>query len=109
MVRCSDLTAFATALAVTITCTVPPMACSTIACLTATSLTGSVTSLVMGELAVRAVRSLWACAGLLGELVIQADQASVAQALGGNPNRALSTAKPALQRKLLEGLRAFTR
>ncbi|HIE4272026.1 TPA: MobH family relaxase [Pseudomonas aeruginosa] len=44
-------------------------------------------------------------AGVLGELVIQADRASVAQALGGDPARAMVAPKHALQRKLLEGLR----
>ncbi|HBX55732.1 MAG TPA: relaxase [Pseudomonas sp.] len=44
-------------------------------------------------------------AGVLGELVIQADRASVAQALGGDPARAMAAPKYALQRKLLEGLR----
>lgn len=44
-------------------------------------------------------------AGVLGELVIQADQASVAQELGGNPSKVLSAPKHALQRKLLDGLR----
>lgn len=44
-------------------------------------------------------------AGVLGELVTQADQASVAQELGGNPQKALLAPKQALQRKLLEGLR----
>lgn len=44
-------------------------------------------------------------AGVLGELVIQADQASVAQALGGDPAKAMAAPKHALQRKLLEGLR----
>ncbi len=44
-------------------------------------------------------------AGILGELVIQADQASVAQALGGDPGKALAAPRHALQRKLLEGLR----
>lgn len=44
-------------------------------------------------------------AGILGELVVQADQASVAQALGGDPSRALAAPKSALQRKLLDGLR----
>ncbi|WP_075257964.1 MobH family relaxase [Herbaspirillum camelliae] len=44
-------------------------------------------------------------AGLLGELVIQADRASVAQALGGNPAKAMAAPKHALQRKLLDGLR----
>jgi len=44
-------------------------------------------------------------AGILGELVIQADRASVAQALGGDPARALAAPKSALQRKLLDGLR----
>lgn len=44
-------------------------------------------------------------AGILGELVVQADQASVAQALGGDPTRALAAPRQALQRKLLDGLR----
>ncbi|WP_175927486.1 MobH family relaxase [Burkholderia cepacia] len=44
-------------------------------------------------------------AGTLGELVIQADQASVAQELGGDPARAAAAPKQALQRKLLDGLR----
>jgi len=43
--------------------------------------------------------------GVLGELVIQADRASVAQALGGDPARALAAPQSALQRKLLDGLR----
>jgi integrating conjugative element relaxase (TIGR03760 family) len=44
-------------------------------------------------------------AGELGTLVSQADQASVAQALGGDPSKAMTAPKHALQRKLLEGLR----
>ncbi|CAI07455.1 conserved hypothetical protein [Aromatoleum aromaticum EbN1] len=44
-------------------------------------------------------------AGTLGELVAQADQASVAQALGGDPAKALAAPRHALQRKLLDGLR----
>lgn len=45
-------------------------------------------------------------ASMLGELVIQADRASVAQELGGNPNRViLKVPKQALQCKLLDGLR----
>ncbi|RMX06768.1 relaxase [Pseudothauera nasutitermitis] len=44
-------------------------------------------------------------AGVLGELVVQADRASVAQELGGDPTRALAAPKTALQRKLLDGLR----
>src|SRR3546814_14998545 len=48
-------------------------------------------------------------AGVLGELVIQADRASVAQALGGDPARAMAAPKHALQRKLLEGLRYLLR
>ncbi|HIH2750280.1 TraI domain-containing protein [Burkholderia aenigmatica] len=44
-------------------------------------------------------------AGVLGELVVLADQASVAQELGGDPSKALAAPKHALQRKLLEGLR----
>lgn len=44
-------------------------------------------------------------AGLLGELVVHADQASVAQELGGDPSRTRLAPKHALQRKLLDGLR----
>jgi len=44
-------------------------------------------------------------AGILGELVIQADRASVAQELGGDPIRAMSAPKQSLQRQLVEGLR----
>lgn len=44
-------------------------------------------------------------AGSLGELVVHADQASVAQELGGDPSRARLAPKHALQRKLLDGLR----
>lgn len=44
-------------------------------------------------------------AGTLGELVTRADQASVAQALGGDPGKAMAAPRHALQRKLLEGLR----
>ncbi|WP_418648273.1 MobH family relaxase [Thauera butanivorans] len=44
-------------------------------------------------------------AGVLGELVVQADRASVAQALGGDPAKAMAAPKHALQRKLLDGLR----
>jgi integrating conjugative element relaxase (TIGR03760 family) len=44
-------------------------------------------------------------AGVLGELVIQADRASVAQALGGDPTKAMAAPKHARQRKLLHGLR----
>jgi len=48
-------------------------------------------------------------AGTLGELVIKADQASVAQALGGDPSKALAAPRHALQRKLLDGLRYLLR
>lgn len=44
-------------------------------------------------------------AGILGEIVTKADQASVAQELGGDPAKAMSAPKHALQRKLLDGLR----
>lgn len=44
-------------------------------------------------------------AGILGELVIRADQASVARALGGDPVQALAAPRHALQRKLVDGLR----
>ncbi|MFC4160697.1 MobH family relaxase [Chitinimonas lacunae] len=48
-------------------------------------------------------------AGVLGELVTKADQASVAQALGGDPAKALTAPRNALQRKLLDGLRHLVR
>lgn len=48
-------------------------------------------------------------AGALGELVTQADRASVAQELGGDPARAMAAPKHALQRKLLDGLRYLLR
>lgn len=48
-------------------------------------------------------------AGVLGELVTHADQASVAQELGGNPQKVLLAPKQALQRKLLDGLRHLVR
>lgn len=48
-------------------------------------------------------------AGILGELVMQADRASVAQELGGDPARAMAAPKHALQRKLLDGLRYLLR
>lgn len=44
-------------------------------------------------------------AGVLGELVVQADRASVAQELGGDPSRAMAAPRHALQRKLIDGLR----
>ncbi len=48
-------------------------------------------------------------AGILGEMVIQADKASVAQQLGGNPERALAAPKQSLQRQLADGLRFLVR
>lgn len=48
-------------------------------------------------------------AGMIGELVTKADQASVAQALGGDPAKATTAPKHALQRKLLDGLRYLVR
>ncbi len=44
-------------------------------------------------------------AGVLGELVVQADRASVAHELGGDPARAMAAPKHSLQRKLVNGLR----
>ncbi|WP_397458513.1 MobH family relaxase [Pseudomonas asplenii] len=44
-------------------------------------------------------------AGILGELVTRADQASAARALGGDPVQALNAPRHSLQRKLIEGLR----
>lgn len=48
-------------------------------------------------------------AGILGEIVVQADKASVAQQLGGNPGRALTAPKQSLQRQLADGLRYLVR
>ncbi|GMV68622.1 MAG: hypothetical protein AMXMBFR76_10610 [Pseudomonadota bacterium] len=48
-------------------------------------------------------------AGTLGELVVQADQASVARELGGDPGKALAATRHTLQRKLLDGLRYLLR
>lgn len=44
-------------------------------------------------------------AGILGDIVTKADQASVSQALGGDPSKALTAPRHALQRKLIDGLR----
>ncbi|MBJ2261965.1 MobH family relaxase [Pseudomonas sp. MF6787] len=44
-------------------------------------------------------------AGVLGELVIQADRVSTAQNIGGNPNKALQEPIHSLQRHLISGLR----
>lgn len=48
-------------------------------------------------------------AGVLGELVLQADRASTAAALGGDPQKARTAPRQALQRKLLDGLRYLVR
>ncbi|MNF44875.1 putative helicase [compost metagenome] len=44
-------------------------------------------------------------AGVLGELVIQADRVSTAQNIGGNPNKALQAPIHSLQHHLINGLR----
>jgi integrating conjugative element relaxase (TIGR03760 family) len=44
-------------------------------------------------------------AGVLGEVVMQADRASTAQNIGGNPSKALHAPKHALQHHLIRGLR----
>lgn len=44
-------------------------------------------------------------AGILGELVLQADRVSTAQNIGGNPAKALQAPKHSLQHLLLKGLR----
>ncbi|MFG6179699.1 TraI domain-containing protein, partial [Halomonas sp. THAF12] len=44
-------------------------------------------------------------AGIIGEIVNQADQSSVAKALGGNPSQAFKAPVESLQRKLADGLR----
>lgn len=44
-------------------------------------------------------------AGILGELVLQADRVSTAQNIGGNPAKALQAPKHSLQHHLLTGLR----
>jgi integrating conjugative element relaxase (TIGR03760 family) len=48
-------------------------------------------------------------AGVLGELVIQADRASTAQNLGGNPSQALQAPLHSLQQHLLGALRHLVR
>ncbi|HCT06509.1 MAG TPA: relaxase [Pseudomonas sp.] len=48
-------------------------------------------------------------AGILGEIIIKADQASVAQEVGGNPARAITAPKQSLQRQLADGLRYLVR
>lgn len=48
-------------------------------------------------------------AGILAEIVVQADKASVAQQLGGNPDRAIAGPKQSLQRQLADGLRFLVR
>ncbi len=48
-------------------------------------------------------------ADILGEIIIKADQASVAQELGGNPGRAVTAPKQSLQRQLADGLRYLVR
>lgn len=48
-------------------------------------------------------------AGILGEIVVKADQASVAQELGGNPDRAIAAPKDSLARQLADGLRYLVR
>ncbi|GID03388.1 MobH family relaxase [Pseudomonas sp. 008] len=44
-------------------------------------------------------------AGVLGELVMQADRVSTAQNIGGNPNKALQAPNHSLQHHLISGLR----
>lgn len=48
-------------------------------------------------------------AGMLGELVMQADRASVAQQMGGNPDAVREAPVQSLQRKLVAALRLLTR
>lgn len=48
-------------------------------------------------------------AGMLGELVMQADRASVAQQMGGNPDAVRESPVQSLQRKLVAALRLLTR
>ncbi|MBX5460487.1 MAG: helicase/relaxase domain-containing protein [Steroidobacteraceae bacterium] len=65
-------------------------------------------------------RELWAAllhllagryehAGVLGELVLQADRASTAAALGGDPQKVRTSPTHALHRQLLDGLRFLVR
>ncbi|KTT25425.1 MobH family relaxase [Pseudomonas rhizoryzae] len=46
-------------------------------------------------------------ASVLGEMIVQADQASVAQELGANPQRAMEAPKNTIQRQLADGLRTL--
>ncbi|WP_223509066.1 MobH family relaxase [Pseudomonas sp. BF-RE-29] len=48
-------------------------------------------------------------AGVLGELVMQADRASTAQNIGGNPSKALQAPINSLQHHLISGLRHLVR
>ncbi|CAH0167162.1 MobH family relaxase [Pseudomonas mediterranea] len=48
-------------------------------------------------------------AGVLGELVIQADRVSTAQNIGGNPSKALQAPVHSLQHHLISGLRHLVR
>ncbi|WP_259104947.1 MobH family relaxase [Pseudomonas sp. JUb42] len=48
-------------------------------------------------------------ADIIGEIVTQADQASVAQELGGNTERAMAAPKQSLQRQLVDGLRMLVK
>lgn len=48
-------------------------------------------------------------AGILGDLVQKADQASVAHDMGGDPAKARAAPKTSLQRKLIDGLRFLVR
>ena len=48
-------------------------------------------------------------AGVLSELIVRADKASVAQELGGDPVKAQQAPKQSLQRKLSDGLRYLVR
>lgn len=47
--------------------------------------------------------------GIIGEIVAQADRASVASALGGNPAKALKAPVESIQRKLIDALRYLVR
>ncbi|MGJ8518406.1 MobH family relaxase [Carnimonas bestiolae] len=47
--------------------------------------------------------------GIIAQLISQADRASVAKAMGGNPVQALSAPVESLQRKLADGLRYLVR
>jgi len=96
--RCTRRTATVTT--ANTACTASQQACSIANCSTATSWTGSATIRLSGAPLLYVQAGQYEHAGVLGELVVQADRTSVAQELGGDPARAMAAPKHAL----LDGL-----